>query len=80
MAFLRKNNLKGTEETLKKELTKYEKSQAVREGTDDVSNVLVSYKSDGDPTSYEAAYSDLERFVLNNKDLKIEINRKTKKK
>jgi len=69
MAFLRKNNLKGTEETLKKELTKYEKSQAVREGTDDVSNVLVSYKSDGDPTSYEAAYSDLERFVESSLDM-----------
>merc|ERR1719187_296498 len=55
MAFLRKNSLKGTEETLKKELQKYEKLQSSGSSgpTDEVSHVLQSYKSDGDPTSYE---------------------------
>ena len=73
MAFLRKNNLQGTEDTLKKELQKFEKlptSGGVAGGqSDDVSNVLQSYKNDGDPSSYEAAYSDLESFVESSLDM-----------
>ena len=43
-------------------------ASAVQPDTE-VGNVLAAYKSDDDPTSYEAAYSDLEVFVENSLDM-----------
>ena len=71
LAFLKKNNLTSTEEQLKAELAKMQggaSAPAVQPDTE-VGNVLAAYKSDDDPTSYEAAYSDLEVFVENILDM-----------
>merc|ERR1711915_357487 len=71
LAFLKKNNLTSTEEQLKSELSKMQggsSAPAVQPDTE-VGNVLAAYKSDDDPTSYEAAYSDLEVFVENSLDM-----------
>ena len=70
-AFLKKNNLTSTEEQLKAELAKVQggaSAPTVQPNTE-VGNVLAAYKSDDDPTSYEAAYSDLEVFVENSLDM-----------
>ena len=72
LAFLKKNNLSSTEEQLKAELAKRERlgsSAATVQPDNEVGNVLAAYKSDGDPTSYEAAYGDLEVFVENSLDM-----------
>eukprot|EP00090_Calanus_glacialis_P040049 TRINITY_DN6978_c0_g1_i1.p1 TRINITY_DN6978_c0_g1~~TRINITY_DN6978_c0_g1_i1.p1 ORF type:complete len:749 (-),score=253.58 TRINITY_DN6978_c0_g1_i1:122-2248(-) len=71
LAFLKKNNLTSTEEQLKAELAKVQggaSAPTVQPDTE-VGNVLAAYKSDDDPTSYEAAYSDLEVFVENSLDM-----------
>lgn len=65
---LRKYNLKGTEELLKKEANiainlEQEKSES------DVNSVLTGYKSDGDPETYEASYVELKHFVENALDI-----------
>ena len=73
LAFLKKNNLTGTEEQLKAELAK-----ATGTGTggvatvpqdNEMGNALAAYKSDGDPSSYDEAYNDLEVFVENSLDM-----------
>ncbi|KAB0795862.1 hypothetical protein PPYR_09695 [Photinus pyralis] len=65
---LRKYNLKGTEELLKKEANiainlEQEKVES------DVNSVLTGYKSDGDPETYEASYVELKHFVENSLDI-----------
>ena len=70
-AFLKKNNLTSTEEQLKAELAKVQggaSAPTVQPNTE-VGNVLAAYRSDDNPTSYEAAYSDLEVFVENSLDM-----------
>ena len=71
LAFLKKNNLTSTEEQLKAELAKMQggSSAPTVQPDTEVGNVLAAYKSDDDPTSYEAAYSDLEVFVENSLDM-----------
>ena len=59
LAFLKKNNLKGTEEALKSELMKVASkgvASVTQPDINEVGNVLAAYKSEGDPSSYEAAY------------------------
>eukprot|EP00088_Acartia_fossae_P027535 TRINITY_DN2827_c0_g1_i4.p1 TRINITY_DN2827_c0_g1~~TRINITY_DN2827_c0_g1_i4.p1 ORF type:complete len:1180 (-),score=319.58 TRINITY_DN2827_c0_g1_i4:216-3308(-) len=73
LAYLRKYNLGDTETMLKEEMKKREvaKPSIVQQqptSETEVGNVLAKYKSDGDPNSYEAAYSDLERFIENSLD------------
>ncbi|XP_014256653.1 transcription initiation factor TFIID subunit 5 [Cimex lectularius] len=59
---LKKYNLKETELLLKKEAKVLDDVQT--SGTDsEVSNVLLTYKSEGNPELYEEAYMDLKRFV-----------------
>lgn len=65
---LKKYNLKGTEELLRKEANLAEYNEELKEDSD-VNNVLTGYKSDGDPEAYETAYSDLKRFVENSLDI-----------
>merc|ERR1712098_438347 len=74
LAFLKKNNLKGTEEALKAELAKKDSTHSggggvVAQPDSEVGNVLAAYKSDGDADSYEAAYKDLEDFVEKSLDM-----------
>ncbi|KAK5645647.1 hypothetical protein RI129_004111 [Pyrocoelia pectoralis] len=65
---LRKYNLKGTEELLKKEANVTINLE--REKTEsDVNSVLTGYKSDGDPETYEASYVELKHFVENSLDI-----------
>ncbi|CAH1105872.1 unnamed protein product [Psylliodes chrysocephalus] len=67
---LKKYNLKGTEEILRKEANIADNidSEALNQDTD-VNSVLSGYKSDGDPEAYDAAYSDLKRFVESSLDI-----------
>ena len=73
LAFLKKNNLTGTEEQLKAELAKA--TGTVTGGVaavpqdNEMGNALAAYKSDGDPSSYDEAYNDLEVFVENSLDM-----------
>ena len=71
LAFLKKNNLTGTEEQLKAELAKAAGSGTVAAVPQDneMGNALAAYKSDGDPSSYDEAYNDLEVFVENSLDM-----------
>lgn len=72
LAFLKKNNLKSTEDALKNELSKASVkggASVTQPDINEVGNVLASYKSEGDPTSYEAAYRDLEVFVEHSLDM-----------
>lgn len=71
LAFLKKHNLAGTEALLKEELKTSEKQPSTDKGhvAAEVSNVLSSYKSEGDPTVYGEVYSDLEKFVEVSLDL-----------
>jgi len=72
LAFLKKNNLKGTEEALKNELGKAAAkgvANVQQPDINEVGNVLAAYKSEGDPTSYEAAYRDLEVLVEHSLDM-----------
>merc|ERR1712112_793707 len=72
LAFLKKNNLTGTEELLKTELAKVNGAggpvPAVPQDNE-MGNALATYKSDGDPSSYDEAYNDLEVFVENSLDM-----------
>ena len=72
LAFLKKNNLTGTEEQLQKELAKASGNggQVAAAPKDiEMGNALATYKSDGDPSSYDEAYNDLEVFVENSLDM-----------
>ena len=68
---LKKNNLTGTTEQLQKELAKATGNggQVAAAPKDiEMGNALATYKSDGDPSSYDEAYNDLEVFVENSLD------------
>ena len=74
LAFLKKNNLTGTEELLKTELAKASGgsggvSGSVSAPDNEMGNALATYKSDGDPSTYDDAYNDLELFIENSLDL-----------
>ena len=73
LAFLKKNNLTGTEEQLKAELAKATGKTggvvAAVPQDNEMGNALAAYKSDGDPSSYDEAYNDLEVFVENSLDM-----------
>ena len=72
LAFLKKNNLTGTEELLKKELAKGNEAGggvAAVPQDNEMGNALATYKSDGDPSSYDEAYNDLEVFIENSLDM-----------
>ena len=72
LAFLKKNNLSGTEEQLKAELAKATgrlQTVAAVPQDNEMGNALAAYKSDGDPSSYDEAYNDLEVFVENSLDM-----------
>ena len=72
LAFLKKNNLTGTTEQLQKELAKATGNggQVAAVPKDiEMGNALATYKSDGDPSSYDEAYNDLEVFVENSLDM-----------
>jgi len=73
LAFLKKNNLKGTEEALKVELSKAAAkgvAAVTQPDMNEVGNVLAAYKNiEGDPNSYEAAYRDLELLVEHSLDM-----------
>jgi len=70
LAYLRKNNLGDTESKLKEELKKREIATASATPSDpEVGNVLATYRSDGDPSSYGSAYSDFQKFVDNSLDM-----------
>lgn len=69
LAFLKKHQLKGTEQLLKDELKKSEKDSRNEDNGTEVSNVLSSYKSDGDPNIYAQVYHDLQTFVEGTLDL-----------
>ena len=58
LAYLRKHNLADTENKLKEELKKREAASAtpIQPSDPEVGNVLATYRSDGDPSSYESAY------------------------
>lgn len=59
---LRKYNLKETEEQLKKE-AKVSDVPTTQGSDSEVSSVLSTYKSEGNPDLYEDAYMDLKKFV-----------------
>ncbi|KAG1651336.1 Transcription initiation factor TFIID subunit 5 [Nymphon striatum] len=62
--FLKKHNLKSTEETLKKESNLIDDDKANVDQTDsDVSNVLSTYKSEGNPDIYDDTYTNLKKFI-----------------
>lgn len=63
---LKKYNLKGTEEQLRKEANL---AEGLDQQDSDVSSVLTGYKSDGDPETYEASYIELKYFVENSLDI-----------
>ncbi|XP_017784625.1 PREDICTED: transcription initiation factor TFIID subunit 5 [Nicrophorus vespilloides] len=63
---LKKYNLKGTEELLKKEANI---DESVESQDSDVSSVLTGYKSDGDPEKYEDCYMELKRFIESSLDI-----------
>ncbi|XP_066156213.1 transcription initiation factor TFIID subunit 5 [Euwallacea fornicatus] len=63
---LKKYNLKGTEEQLRKEASL---SDEVDQPDSNVSSVLTGYKSDGDPDTYESSYIELKRFVESSLDI-----------
>ena len=72
LAFLKKNNLTSTTEQLQKELAKATGNggQVAAAPKDiEMGNALATYKSDGDPSSYDEAYNDLEVFVENSLDM-----------
>ncbi|XP_022195379.1 transcription initiation factor TFIID subunit 5 [Nilaparvata lugens] len=61
LQLLRKYNLKGTEEILRKEINLSD--IGISEPESEVSSVLSAYKSEGDPNIYEESYSDLKKFI-----------------
>ncbi|XP_023011595.1 TATA-box binding protein associated factor 5 [Leptinotarsa decemlineata] len=70
LQILKRYNLKGTEEILRKEanLTGGADSESLQQESD-VSSVLTGYKSDGDPEAYEVSYTELKRFVEGSLDI-----------
>ncbi|KAF5303075.1 hypothetical protein FQR65_LT08404 [Abscondita terminalis] len=65
---LKKYNLKGTEELLKKEANITVNLDQEKQDSD-VNSVLTGYKSDGDPETYETSYVDLKHFVEGSLDI-----------
>ncbi|XP_038049062.1 transcription initiation factor TFIID subunit 5-like [Patiria miniata] len=64
LQFLRKNNLKDTEDLLKKEANIEETDEGVGTSTDqEVTSVLSAYNSDGDPCMYEEFYRGLQNLI-----------------
>ncbi|EDS41798.1 transcription initiation factor TFIID subunit 5 [Culex quinquefasciatus] len=68
LAVLKKYNLKGTEDLLKKEASLSDIPENAA-GEADVNSVLAAYKSEGDPDIYENSYMDLRRFVEESLDI-----------
>jgi len=79
LEYLRKHNLADTESKLLEEIKKKEISTNSNTPTPattlppmpaeaEVGNVLAKYRSDGDPSSYSDAYSDLQNFIENSLD------------
>ncbi|XP_074652274.1 transcription initiation factor TFIID subunit 5-like [Tubulanus polymorphus] len=73
LQFLKKNNLKETEEILRKEckLSDDDLSKDKEDQKDDVSQALAAYKSEGDPSLYADLYSSLKSYV----DSSLDANR-----
>ncbi|XP_064646268.1 transcription initiation factor TFIID subunit 5-like [Lineus longissimus] len=77
LGFLKKHNLKGTEQQLLHEAHLPE--DLLKEGQDeqkdtDVSQALAAYKSEGDPTLYDDLYTNLKSFIESTLDShKIEL-------
>ncbi|KAJ8961724.1 hypothetical protein NQ318_021324 [Aromia moschata] len=65
---LKKYNLKGTEDLLRKEANLADNEETLQQESD-VSSVLTGYKSDGDPETYEASYTELKNFVESSLDI-----------
>ncbi|XP_068222556.1 transcription initiation factor TFIID subunit 5-like [Palaemon carinicauda] len=66
LQFLKKNNLKGTEDLLRQESHFFEEvddSKPGLGGDAEVSSVLSAFKSEGDPAEYEEAYMSLHSFI-----------------
>ncbi|XP_076037366.1 transcription initiation factor TFIID subunit 5-like [Oratosquilla oratoria] len=66
LQFLKKNNLKETEDLLRSEVKFYDEvadSKVGVTGDTEVSSVLSAYKSEGDPAEYEDAYTGLQNFI-----------------
>lgn len=66
LQFLKKNNMKGTEELLRQESNFFEEvddSKSGLGGDAEVSSVLSAYKSEGDPAEYQDAYMSLQAFI-----------------
>ncbi|XP_046457923.1 transcription initiation factor TFIID subunit 5-like [Daphnia pulex] len=72
LQFLQKHNLKGTADILKKEARLKEDqlrdAQALQVDSE-ATNLLSSYKSEGDPNAYEKAYLSYRRFVESSLDV-----------
>ncbi|EAT41277.1 AAEL007067-PA [Aedes aegypti] len=68
LAVLKKYNLKGTEDILKKEASLSDVPEHAA-GEADVNSVLAAYKSEGDPDIYENSYMELRRFVEESLDI-----------
>ena len=73
LSFLRKHGLSGTESLLQKEFgtraTPEMASSMIATRVSAESNVLSSYKADGDPSIHAEAYKDLQTFVESSLDL-----------
>ncbi|EFA04573.1 cannonball [Tribolium castaneum] len=70
LQILKKYNLKGTEELLRKEANLGNNiADGPLQQNSDVSSVLTGYKSDGDPETYEDSYMELKRFVEGSLDI-----------
>lgn len=69
MQLLKKYNLKGTEELLRREANLAESAGDPVPADSDVSSVLAAYKSEGDPEIYEQSYLELRRFVDESLDI-----------
>ncbi|KAJ8916111.1 hypothetical protein NQ315_004478 [Exocentrus adspersus] len=70
LQILKRYNLKGTEELLRKEASLEDNAdEDVLQPDSSVSSVLTGYKSDGDPETYEASYMELKHFVEGTLDI-----------
>lgn len=72
LQFLKKKNLKGAEEALRKETgldSVSTETHATTENEPDLSNVLSEYESDADPLRYEEYYQGLQEFVDKSLDI-----------
>ncbi|XP_060561519.1 LOW QUALITY PROTEIN: transcription initiation factor TFIID subunit 5-like [Ruditapes philippinarum] len=66
LQFLKKNNLKGTEELLKKETGLDDadvKPDTTGQSASEVSHALAAYKSDDDPSLYDDHYTNFKVFI-----------------